>query len=189
MKSPSISYIILVHALMHSMIINVNSQNNNIGGITSVDARLRGARYLVAKDKKHEGKPKDKGNEEKKEKKEKSNSSDLHSETEERAPEMAPEMDSGTLVTSEYDNPWLAANITQDEEREMAPGIDKADCIQGLFRYIKTEDNETVLDYYLDLNTGYCVVIDEPCPASFGNRTRYSDCAPECLRPGSTHSC
>ena len=196
MKSPSISHIILVHALLHTMTVQVKSNNENLRGTSSNDARLRGARKVEIEKKideiKLEHNTIDITSHRKLEKKVKakkskqSTSLDLFSET----IEMAPEVDSkGIPVETKYENPWLAANITQDEVRDMAPGLDKAECIRGLFRYIKTEGNQTVLDYYLNLNTGYCVVIDEPCPPSFGNRITYSDCAPECLRPGSTHSC
>lgn len=196
MKSPSISHIILVHALLHTMTIQVKSNNENIRGTSSNDARLRGARKAEIEKKfdeiKLEHNTIDVTSHRKTEKKEKvkktkkSTSLDLFSEPIERAPEIDSE---GIPVTQLYENPWLAANITQDEVRERAPGLDRAECIKGLFRYIKTEANETVLDYYLNLNTGYCVVIDEPCPPSFGNRTTYSECAPDCLRPDSTHPC
>merc|ERR1712013_739228 len=49
---------------------------------------------------------------------------------------------------------------------------------------------EMTLDYYLNMKTGHCVVIDKPCPSFYDDdHITYSDCAPACLLPGAENPC
>jgi len=92
---------------------------------------------------------------------------------------------------SEEKNDWV--EDFSGPPPEAAPEMDFSKCTEGLFHYQKIDENsgEIVLDYYLNVVNGNCVVVDRACPTSIfaADRIDYSECAPGCLLPGSPNPC
>lgn len=76
--------------------------------------------------------------------------------------------------------------------RSPAPETDTKDCTEGLFHYtdIDQDTGEVLLDYYIDIHTHNCVVIDNPCPSFWDpEMITYSECAEGCLLPDAPEPC
>jgi len=63
-------------------------------------------------------------------------------------------------------------------------------CVKGLYHVLIADDQDIVLDYFLNLHNGHCIVIKERCPSFYReDLITYSSCADECLLPNAENPC